>query len=226
MISWRKKTAALAAGATLGVAGVVTAVAVAQDLVPTQQSDEGAAGVLSARELSDLRTMREEERMAHDLYHRFAQQWGARVFERVSASEQRHYEAVGALLARYGIEDPSAGSPAGTYTVPEVQGDYDRWLARGLNSVEEAYAVGAELETADIADLTAATEASDEEAIDSVYGKLRTGSEHHLRAFEAAANGELPSGGHGRGMGQGNGPGQDGGHGEPHKSGRGAHHPA
>ncbi|MGX7730181.1 DUF2202 domain-containing protein [Rhodococcus sp. 2H158] len=200
MNTWRKTVAALAAGATLGIAGFGTAVATAQE------PDEGMGGALSTQEQSDLVVMREEERLARDLYQQFAQKWGAQIFERISASEQRHYDAVGALLGRYGVNDPSAGLAAGTYADPQLQSAYDGWLARGLTSVEEAYAVGAELEAADIAELSTAIEVSDEDAIDRLYGKLRTGSEHHLQAFRAALTGEEPAGGHGQGQGHGQGP--------------------
>lgn len=201
MNTWRKTVTVLAAGATIAIAGFGTTVAAAQE------PGESTGGVLSAQEKSDLVTTRDEERLTRDLYQQFAQKWGAQIFERISASEQRHYDAVGALLDQYGVSDPSAGLAAGTYSDPLLQGAYDGWLTRGLSSVEEAYAVGAELETADITKLSTAIEVSDKDTIDRVYGKLRTGSEHHLQAFQAALTGQAPTGGHqGQGHGQGQGP--------------------
>ncbi|ATD72829.1 MULTISPECIES: DUF2202 domain-containing protein [Gordonia] len=214
MNNWRRTVTALAAGATIAVAGFGAAVASAQE------PDESAGGALSSQEQSDLVMMREEERLARDLYQQFAQQWGAQIFERISTSEQRHYDAVGTLLGRYGVSDPSAGLAAGTYSDPQLQSAYDGWLARGLASVEQAYAVGAELEAADITELTTAIEVSDEDAIDRVYGKLRTGSEHHLEAFRAALTGEEPAGGHSPGQGQKHGQGK----GQKHGQGQGQKH--
>ncbi|WP_192811067.1 MULTISPECIES: DUF2202 domain-containing protein [Rhodococcus] len=213
----RRTVAALAAGVAIGIAGFGTAVA-------TAQAPEGntSGGALSTQEQSDLVAMREEERLERDLYQQFAQKWGVQTFERISDSEQRHYDAVGGLLDRYGVSDPSAGLAAGTYGDSRLQGAYDSWLARGLTSVEEAYAVGAELEAADIAELSRAIDVSDEDAIDRVYGRLRTGSEHHLQAFQAAAAGEELPGGQGQGQGQGHGQG----HGQGQQGhGQGPQHP-
>ncbi|MEZ7236235.1 DUF2202 domain-containing protein [Rhodococcus sp. GXMU-t2271] len=178
--------------------------------------------MLSTQEQSDLVAMREEERLARDLYQQFAQKWGVQIFERISVSEQRHYDAVGGLLGRYGVSDPSAGLAVGAYADPQLQDAYDGWLARGSTSVEEAYAVGAELEAADVDGLSTAIEVSDEDAIDRVYGNLRTGSEHHLQAFRAAQAGEELPGGQGQGQGQKQNHGQGQGQGQGH--GRGPQH--
>lgn len=44
---------------------------------------------------------------------------------RITKSEDRHYDAVGVLLDRYGVSDPSAGRSAGSYAFPEIQKVYD-----------------------------------------------------------------------------------------------------
>ncbi|MGB5111654.1 MAG: DUF2202 domain-containing protein [Mycobacterium sp.] len=189
-----------------------------------------AGGPLSDGERADLVLMREEERLARDLYQRFHQAWGVPIFDNIAASEQRHYDAIGRLLKYYSIPDPSVGRPPGVYAETELQDAYDVWLARGLSSVEGAYAVGVELETGDIADLSAAVEGSDEAAIHQVYANLRAASENHLRAFDGAISGRPIGGGRrrrrrGRGAEHG-GDGCDGGHhggggGHRHRSGRG-----
>ncbi len=177
--------------------------------------EPAAGGPLSYGERADLVLMREEERLARDLYRRFHQAWGQPIFENIAASEQRHYDAIGRLLERYSVPDPSVGQPPGVYAETELQDAYDMWLARGLSSVEGAYAVGVELETGDIADLSAAVEGSDEAAIHRVYENLRAASENHLQAFEAATSGRPMGGGRGwrrRRRGGHGGDGCDGGH--------------
>lgn len=72
---------------------------------------------------------------------------------------------------------------------------YGRRNGWRLSSVEGAYAVGVELETGDIADLSAAVEGSGEAATHRVYENLRAASENHLRAFEAAVSGRPIGGG-------------------------------
>lgn len=177
-----------------------------------------AGGPLSDGERANLILMREEERLAHDLYRRFHQAWDVPIFANIAASEQRHYDAIGRLLERYGVPDPSVGRPPGVYADAELQDAYDTWLARGLSSVEGAYAVGVELETGDIADLSAAREGSDQAAAHRVYENLRAASENHLRAFEAAVSGRPIGGDRGwcgrrRGGGSGRNGGDDGHHG-------------
>ncbi|CDZ90258.1 DUF2202 domain-containing protein [Rhodococcus ruber] len=178
-----------------------------------------ADGPLSDSERADLLLMREEERLARDLYRRFHQAWGVPIFGNISDSEQRHHDAIGRLLERYSVPDPSAGQLPGVYADTELQEAYDTWLARGLSSVDEAYAVGVELETGDIADLSAAVERSDEAAIHRVYGNLRAASENHLQAFEGSMSGR-PFGGGRRRRWRG---GAHGGDGYRHRGGRGRH---
>ena len=60
---------------------------------------------------TDLADSREEQRMARDLYTLFGQTYDAPVFDRIAASEQRHFDAVGTLLVTYGVADPSTGQP-------------------------------------------------------------------------------------------------------------------
>ncbi|WP_067971431.1 ferritin-like domain-containing protein [Mycolicibacter icosiumassiliensis] len=177
-------------------------------------SNAPAGDPLSDGERADLVLMREEERLARDLYQRFHQAWGVPIFDNIATSEQRHYEAIGRLLQRYSVPDPSVGQPAGVYAETELQDAYDTWLARGLTSVAAACAVGIELETGDIADLSAAADGSDQPAILRVYENLRAASENHLRAFEAALSGRPLGGGRGwrRRGGEGCGDGCGGGH--------------
>ncbi len=163
--------------------------------------------------------MREEERLARDLYRRFHQAWSVPIFDNIADSEQRHFDAIGRLLERYSVPDPSVGQSPGVYTDAELQDAYDGWLARGLSSVEGAYAAGVELETGDIADLSAAVQGSDEAAIHRMYENLRAASENHLRAFEGAISGRPIGGGRGWRQCGCDGDGCDGGHG--HRGGRG-----
>src|SRR6478609_3802313 len=129
-----------------GLAG--TAVAVAQP-----PSTTAAAAVTDDTRSVDLAYSRDEERMARDLYTLFGQTYDAAVFDRIAASEQQHFDAVGALLTTYAVADPATGQPAGTYTNPDVQKLYDQWKAQGMTSVQDAYAAGVALEQNDIADL-------------------------------------------------------------------------
>ena len=141
-------------------------------------------GTLSDEEAGTLSMMREEERLAHDLYVALGEAWPDRRFDTISAAETRHGEATASLLANHDLPDPSVGSNPGVYAYPELQELYDGWLERGLTSKAEALAVAAELERRDVTELEAATEATDHPDLRAVYDHLRAGSEKHLRAFE------------------------------------------
>mgnify|MGYP003112882526 CR=1 FL=1 len=143
-----------------------------------------SAGTLSAEESETLSMMREEERLARDLYVALGEAWPDRRFDNISAAETRHGDATATVLANHDLPDPSIGSTPGVYAYPELQELYDGWLERGLTSKSEALAVGAELEQLDIAGLEAAMEATEQPDLDAVYDHLRAGSEKHLRAFE------------------------------------------
>ena len=66
--------------------------------------------VLNAYESSSLTYMREEEKLAQNVYSQLNNTWGAqtRVFGNVSQSEASHTEAIRQLLVRYSLTDPAA----------------------------------------------------------------------------------------------------------------------
>jgi len=125
--------------------------------------------------------MREEEKLARDVYAVLADTWGLPTFSNIAASEQQHMDAVGGLLDAYGIPDPAATTGPGEFTDPHLQALYDELVARGLTSRTEALRVGVLIEETDIADL--AERASADPVVQSVWDRLTAGSENHLRAF-------------------------------------------
>ena len=127
--------------------------------------------------------MREEEKLAHDVYVTLYEQWGLRVFGNISRSEQQHTEAVAYLLDRYDISDPAAGNDFGEFTDADLQALYDQLVAQGSKSVADALKVGAAIEEIDILDLQERLAETDNAAIERVYNSLLAGSENHLRAF-------------------------------------------
>ncbi len=185
------RSAAIGAGALALLGGAWTAVA-SPVFAPTDAT-------VSAAVAADLTHMRDEERLARDLYAAIAKQYdNAAPFSMITVSEQRHYDSVGVLLARYGVADPSVGKAAGTYSDPELQKLYDTLWAKAKTSLKDAYAVGVAVENQDIADLKKAMAATDAADIDRVYANLERGSEMHLQSFTDASNGVVTT--HGTGM--------------------------
>lgn len=148
----------------------------------------GAATVATASEVtrqeeSSLQYMREEEKLARDVYVALGDRWGLRVFENIARAEQRHMDAVVALLDQYDIDDPVLGP--GEFANRELGELYDDLIARGNESIEEALRVGALIEEVDIEDLKRSIVETDEADIEAVYERLLAGSYNHLRAFVA-----------------------------------------
>lgn len=183
----------------------------------------GTTPKLTAGDRAGLVFSREEERMARELYTLFADKYAVGPFTMISRSEQRHFDEVGALLTRYAVADPSAGATTGVYADATVQKLYDGWKASGLASVDAAYRVGVALEKRDIADLDRLGAGTSNVDLDRLHGRLRNGSQHHLAAFTAAADGTpmpgMGTGGPGRGR---NGGGMGGMGGQGSGAGRGA----
>lgn len=188
-------------------AGIIGGVAIGSSI--------GFATLASADPTDDalkeqLTFMREEERLARDLYTALDAHYAGdtRPFTMIKTSEQQHFDQVGALLVQYKIADPSAGKAAGTYGNAELQKMYTDLLARGKKSLDEAYKVGISVEKADIADLTQAISAVSQADARALFERLRTASQHHLSAFERAADGDLTGPGQRAHRGMQNQPGQ------------------
>jgi hypothetical protein len=141
------------------------------------------AQLLSAEEEHDLLHMREEEKIARDVYLQLAERWALRPFLNISGAEQAHMDAVAALLDHYGLPDPAHDLPVGRYRTPDFQALHDQLVERGLRSELDAIQVGLLVEELDIFDLAQAKSRTRQPEILAVYEDLERGSRNHLRAF-------------------------------------------
>lgn len=149
---------------------------------------EAALASVPVMQLSDVETaglllMREEEKLAHDIYLTLYDLWGQPVFQSIARSEATHTDAMLTLLERYGIADPVGDNAAGVFTNPELQALYDDLVAQGSESLVAALRVGALVEEIDILDLEELSAQMDKADILTVYANLTKGSRNHLRAF-------------------------------------------
>lgn len=128
-----------------------------------------------------LRWMREEEKLARDVYQALSEMWDLPIFASIADSEQTHTDAVGDLLDRYGTRDPMADDVPGVFEDPTIQVLYDDLVDQGSPSLVDALIVGATIEDMDIVDLKFRTTGI--ATIDDVYANLEKGSRNHLRAF-------------------------------------------
>lgn len=139
---------------------------------------------LSEAEKNDLLFMREEEKLARDVYLTMYDKWGLMPFKNIPKSEQVHMDAVLSLIQRYDLEDPAEGKEIGEFENEELQNLYDDLIRKGSVSAVEALKVGALIEEVDIEDLRRILDVDvDNQDIALVYGNLLRGSGHHLKAF-------------------------------------------
>lgn len=128
--------------------------------------------------------MREEEKLARDVYQYLYTKWQMPIFNNIAQSEQVHTDAVKNLLERYNINDPVKDDSAGVFTSTEMQDLYNKLTSIGTKSSSDALKVGATIEDLDIKDLTKFLKSTDNEDIKTVYQNLMKGSRNHLRAFD------------------------------------------
>lgn len=140
---------------------------------------------LSAAEQESLAFMREEEKLAHDVYIQLDGLWRGytKVFGNIANSEASHTESVRQLLVRYSLPDSTATLPAGVFQNTTLQNLYTQLVAAGSVSLVEGLKVGAAIEEIDMIDLNKALLETDNQDITLVYQNLLKGSRNHLRSF-------------------------------------------
>ncbi len=162
-------------------------------VIPSQekaQADQTATQIkslpadsLSQNEITSLAFMREEEKLAHDVYVTLYDKWQLTIFSNISQSEETHTQAVLALLEKYGLPDPVGDNGIGIFENEGLQALYDQLIAQGSQSLLEGLIVGAIIEEKDILDIKNSLEETDNQDIIFVYSNLLKGSRNHLRSF-------------------------------------------
>ena len=143
-----------------------------------------AAIQLTEAEEHHILYMREEEKLARDVYLTLYELWGAEIFANISKSEQRHMDAVKSLVTRYGLVDPAFDDAIGMFTNQDFAVLYDQLVADGSVSLEDALNVGVLIEELDIADLNQALLETSQRTVRRVFLNLLNGSYNHLDAFQ------------------------------------------
>jgi hypothetical protein len=138
---------------------------------------------LSEAETEGLLLMREEEKLARDVYQILYEKWSLQIFANIAQSEQTHTEAVRDLLEKYNITDPVTDDTIGVFKSETMQKLYTDLVAQGEESETAALTVGATIEDLDIKDLQDLIAETDNQDIKLVYENLMRGSRNHLRAF-------------------------------------------
>ena len=137
---------------------------------------------LTEGERNNLLFMREEEKLARDVYLYMYEKYELNIFNNIASSEQTHMNAVLAIMEKYGVADP-ASNELGVFTNVTLQALYDNLITQGNVSLIGALTVGATIEDVDIRDLDEAIDATSKSDLIAMYEMLNCGSRNHMRAF-------------------------------------------
>jgi hypothetical protein len=75
---------------------------------------------INQSDIESIQFMREEEKLAHDVYIFYAEQYNVPIFRNISRSEAAHQKAIMWLMNKYNIEDLSK-EKAGEFNNRELQ---------------------------------------------------------------------------------------------------------
>lgn len=149
------------------------------------QGQRGQGGQLSQVEADGLAYMKQEEKLARDVYLTLGETWNLKVFDNIARAESRHMKAVDRLMTRYNVADPLSRDVRGEFADPRLSNLYRQLVSQGMQSREAALQVGVQIERLDIADLQKESAGISNPDIQRVYENLMRGSMQHLRAFNS-----------------------------------------
>lgn len=178
------------------------------DVVSTLDADDDAGSTLDADEASHLTFMRGEEKLARDVYLKFAEMYPEQgAFSSIAKkSEQTHADTMRDKLDQFNLPDPNPD----TNKLPESMGVFtgEEWgwyfnekfgelVGMGSESELAALYVGALIEELDMHDIADCPQVmvdagysdpcglmhTDESALINAYSFLIDGSENHLRTY-------------------------------------------
>lgn len=147
-----------------------------------------AISELTEVERTAILYVREEEKLARDVYLAFDTRYSSEVsiFGNIAKAEQTHTDTVKILIERYNLTDPMSvdeDENLGVFKNEKLQTVYNNLIEKGNTSLIDAIEVGLTIEDLDIYDIEKEIEHIDNEDILVVFKSLVKGSENHMKAF-------------------------------------------
>lgn len=132
-----------------------------------------------------LAVLREQKKLARDVYDSLYAKWELRIFEEIGGAEMAHMEAVKPLLDQFAVEDPIAitGDERGRFAYRPFQRLYDSLVVSGTASMVGALRTGAFVEEMDIVDLQRAIQSTGADDLRAIYKYLLMAAQRHLLTF-------------------------------------------
>ncbi len=140
------------------------------------------AAQLSQYEIDHILFLKEEEKLAHDVYITLGQAWNLSIFQNIARAETVHMSQVDGLLDTYGLADPALEG-IGRFQNPVLQYLYDQLTTEGARSIRTALGAGEFIEIIDIKDLDDMIATTTSSSITVVAERLLAGSRNHLASF-------------------------------------------
>ncbi len=141
---------------------------------------------LNGDEESHIVYMREEEKLARDVYLTLADTWQLPIFGNIAGAEQRHMDALKRVLDLYDVADPVVDDTVGVFANTHLADLYTELVTLGNTSLMNALTVGATIEDLDLYDLDEMLGNAENDHVQLVGNNLAKGSRNHLRAFMGA----------------------------------------
>lgn len=138
---------------------------------------------LTPAEVDLLTYMRQEEKLALDVYNTLGKAHSSRIFQNIAKAEAAHTESVRQLLIEFKLPDPNRDLTPGKFKNQELQKLHDDLVTKGKKSLNDALNVGATIEDKDIFDINKSMTETKNQKIITVLNELKRGSENHMRAF-------------------------------------------
>jgi hypothetical protein len=162
--------------------------------------------VLDYNEQTHLIFMREEEKLARDVYIKLSTMYPDHpIFGNIDDSEQRHTDAVRDMILKYGLDDPNTNDNVGVYTGEDYgwyfTEKFSELVERASISELEALYVGAFIEELDMLDINQCPKVivetdngindvtecgkiyTDNADVANLYASLLDGSDSHLEGY-------------------------------------------
>lgn len=132
---------------------------------------------------TDLQFLREEEKLARDVYLTLYERWQLATHANIASSEQTHMDRAKATLANFGLPDPVRDDTVGAFVNADLGQLYGDLIARGEQTEVESLRVGATIEDLDLRDIELMKSRTTDASVLATYEALQCGSRNHLRAF-------------------------------------------
>jgi len=166
-----------------GIKGTVAYSLLASTMLAGHPARAARSQPVSEDEIEYLMYMREEEKLARDVYLTMYGVWGLEIFNIIAESEQMHTDAVRSKIEKYDLEDPVTDDSVGVFVNENLASLFATLVEQGRQSELDALYVGAAIEEIDMIDIQHAIDEADHTDIIRTYSNLMEGSKSHLRGF-------------------------------------------